>query len=190
MSTERNARAAIIIGKGINVKDRWTGSGGATSIRLVDAQQARRVLDRIVGYELSPVLWRKVKGGLSAGRVQSVAVRLIVEKEREIRNYVSTSTYKVEAIFKNSNGKEFIARLSNEFKSKDDAVDFLNSTTGSTFKVSEIVKKPSKKIRTPAPFTTSTLQQEASRKLIFSCFQDNECCPEIIRIRTYYLYED
>ena len=133
---------------------------------LVDAQQARRVLDRIVGYELSPVLWRKVKGGLSAGRVQSVAVRLIVEKEREIRNYVSTSTYKVEAIFKNSNGKEFFARLSNEFKSKDDAVDYLNSTTGSTFKVSEIVKKPVKK-SAPAPFTTSTLQQEASRKLSF-----------------------
>ena len=133
---------------------------------LVDAQQARRVLDRIVGYELSPVLWRKVKGGLSAGRVQSVAVRLIVEKEREIRNYVSTSTYKVEAIFKNSNGKEFVARLSNEFKSKDDAIDYLKSTTGSTFKVSEIVKKPVKK-SAPAPFTTSTLQQEASRKLSF-----------------------
>ena len=133
---------------------------------LVDAQQARRVLDRIVGYELSPVLWRKVKGGLSAGRVQSVAVRLIVEKEREIRNYVSTSTYKVEAIFKNSNGKEFVARLSNEFKSKDDAINYLKSTTGSTFKVSEIVKKPVKK-SAPAPFTTSTLQQEASRKLSF-----------------------
>ena len=133
---------------------------------LVDAQQARRVLDRIVGYELSPVLWRKVKGGLSAGRVQSVAVRLIVEKEREIRNYVSTSTYKVEAIFKNSNGKEFVARLSNEFKSKDDAIDYLNSTTESTFKVTEIVKKPVKK-SAPAPFTTSTLQQEASRKLSF-----------------------
>jgi len=133
---------------------------------LVDAQQARRVLDRIVGYELSPVLWRKVKGGLSAGRVQSVAVRLIVEKEREIRNYVSTSTYKVEAVFKNSNGKEFVARLSNEFESKDDAIDYLNSTTGSTFKVSEIVKKPVKK-SAPAPFTTSTLQQEASRKLSF-----------------------
>ena len=133
---------------------------------LVDAQQARRVLDRIVGYELSPVLWRKVKGGLSAGRVQSVAVRLIVEKGREIRNYVSKSTYKVEAIFKNSNGKEFVARLSNEFKSKDDAIDFLNSSTGSIFKVAEIVKKPVKK-SAPAPFTTSTLQQEASRKLSF-----------------------
>ena len=133
---------------------------------LVDAQQARRVLDRIVGYELSPVLWRKVKGGLSAGRVQSVAVRLIVEKEREIRNYVSTFSYKVEAIFKNSNGKEFVARLSNELKSKEDAIDFLNSTSGSIFKVSEIVKKPLKK-SAPAPFTTSTLQQEASRKLSF-----------------------
>jgi len=133
---------------------------------LVDAQQARRVLDRIVGYELSPVLWRKVKGGLSAGRVQSVAVRLIVEKEREIRNYVSTSNYKVEATFKNSNGKEFVARLSNEFKSKEDAIEYLNSTTGSIFKVSQIVKKPVKK-SAPAPFTTSTLQQEASRKLSF-----------------------
>ena len=133
---------------------------------LVDAQQARRVLDRIVGYELSPVLWRKVKGGLSAGRVQSVAVRLLVEKEREIRNYISTSTFRVEAVFKNTNGKEFVARLSNEFKSKDEAIDFLNSTSGSTFKVSEIVKKPIKK-SAPAPFTTSTLQQEASRKMSF-----------------------
>ena len=133
---------------------------------LVDAQQARRVLDRIVGYELSPVLWRKVKGGLSAGRVQSVAVRLLVEKEREIRDYVSTSSFKIEAIFKNSKGKEFIARLSNEFNSKEDAVEFLNNSNGATFSVSEIVKKPLKK-SAPAPFTTSTLQQEASRKLSF-----------------------
>lgn len=133
---------------------------------LVDAQQARRVLDRIVGYELSPVLWRKVKGGLSAGRVQSVAVRLLVEKEREIRNYVSTSTFKVEALFKNLNGKEFVARLSNNLKLKDDVIKFLNSTCKSTFKVNDIVKKPVKK-SAPAPFTTSTLQQEASRKLSF-----------------------
>ena len=133
---------------------------------LVDAQQARRVLDRIVGYELSPVLWRKVKGGLSAGRVQSVAVRLLVEKEREIRNYVSTSSFKIEALFKNSNGKEFIAKLTNEFESKEKATDYLNSTIGSTFSVSEITKKPLKK-SAPAPFTTSTLQQEASRKLSF-----------------------
>ena len=133
---------------------------------LVDAQQARRVLDRIVGYELSPVLWRKVKGGLSAGRVQSVAVRLLVEKEREIRDYNSTSSFKVEARFKNSDGKEFTARLSNEFSSQEDAVAFLNNLNGAIFSVSEINKKPLKK-SAPAPFTTSTLQQEASRKLSF-----------------------
>ena len=133
---------------------------------LVDAQQARRVLDRIVGYELSPVLWRKVKAGLSAGRVQSVAVRLLVDKEREIRDYNSTSSFKLEARLKNSNGKEFTARLSNEFNSKEDAVAFLNNSNGATFSVSEIIKKPLKK-SAPAPFTTSTLQQEASRKLSF-----------------------
>ena len=133
---------------------------------LVDAQQARRVLDRIVGYELSPVLWRKVKGGLSAGRVQSVAVRLLVEKEREIRNYISVSSFRVEAIFKNSNGKEFIARLANEYNSREEAVDFLRKLSGANFNVSEIQKKPTKK-SAPAPFTTSTLQQEASRKLSF-----------------------
>ena len=133
---------------------------------LVDAQQARRVLDRIVGYELSPVLWRKVKGGLSAGRVQSVAVRLLVEKEREIRNYISTSLYKVESLFKNSDEKQFLAKLSTDFESKDGAIKFLNSVNGATFRVSEIIKKPLKK-SAPAPFTTSTLQQEASRKLSF-----------------------
>ena len=133
---------------------------------LVDAQQARRVLDRIVGYELSPVLWRKVKGGLSAGRVQSVAVRLLVEKEREIRDYISVSSFRVEAIFKNSNGKEFIARLANEYDSREEAVDFLSKLSGANFNVSEIQKKPTKK-SAPAPFTTSTLQQEASRKLSF-----------------------
>ena len=133
---------------------------------LVDAQQARRVLDRIVGYELSPVLWRKVKGGLSAGRVQSVAVRLLVEKEREIRDYISVSSFRVEAIFKNSNGKEFIARLANEYNSREEAVDFLRKLSGANFNVSEIQKKPTKK-SAPPPFTTSTLQQEASRKLSF-----------------------
>ena len=133
---------------------------------LVDAQQARRILDRIVGYELSPVLWRKVKGGLSAGRVQSVAVRLLVEKEREIRNHVPSSTFRVEAIFENTLKKEFTAKLSKEFNSKKDAENFLKSMVNSSFNVSEITKKPLIK-SAPAPFTTSTLQQEASRKLSF-----------------------
>jgi len=133
---------------------------------LVDAQQARRILDRIVGYELSPVLWRKVKGGLSAGRVQSVAVRLLVEKEREIRNHQPLSTFKVEAIFENSNKKDFIAKLSKDFSSKVDAENFLKNMIGASFHVSDITKKPLTK-SAPAPFTTSTLQQEASRKLSF-----------------------
>ena len=133
---------------------------------LVDAQQARRILDRIVGYELSPVLWRKVKGGLSAGRVQSVAVRLLVEKEREIRNHQPLSTFRVEAIFENSNKKDFTAKLSKDFSSKVDAENFLKSMIGASFNVSDITKKPLIK-SAPAPFTTSTLQQEASRKLSF-----------------------
>ena len=133
---------------------------------LVDAQQARRILDRIVGYELSPVLWRKVKGGLSAGRVQSVAVRLLVEKEREIRNHEALSKFRVEGIFENSNNKDFTAKFSKEFNSKDEAENFLKSMIGTSFNVSEISKKPLTK-SAPAPFTTSTLQQEASRKLSF-----------------------
>ena len=133
---------------------------------LVDAQQARRILDRIVGYELSPVLWRKVKGGLSAGRVQSVAVRLIVEKEREIKSHNFKSSYKLEAHFKNNLGKSFKARLQNELENKESTVNFLNSLAGAQFTISEITKKPTKKLA-PPPFTTSTLQQEASRKLLF-----------------------
>ncbi len=133
---------------------------------LVDAQQARRILDRIVGYELSPVLWRKVKGGLSAGRVQSVAVRLIVEKEREIKSHNFKSSYKLEAYFKNNLGKSFKARLQNELENKESTVNFLNSLDGAQFTISEITKKPTKKLA-PPPFTTSTLQQEASRKLSF-----------------------
>lgn len=133
---------------------------------LVDAQQARRILDRIVGYELSPVLWRKVKGGLSAGRVQSVAVRLIVEKEREIKSHNFKSSYKLEGHFKNNSGKSFKARLQNELENKESTVNFLNSLAGAQFTISEITKKPTKKLA-PPPFTTSTLQQEASRKLSF-----------------------
>ena len=133
---------------------------------LVDAQQARRILDRIVGYELSPVLWRKVKGGLSAGRVQSVAVRLIVEKEREIKSHNFKSSYKLVAHFKNNLGKSFKARLQNELENKESTVNFLNSLADAQFTISEITKKPTKKLA-PPPFTTSTLQQEASRKLSF-----------------------
>ncbi len=133
---------------------------------LVDAQQARRILDRLVGFELSPILWKKIKPSLSAGRVQSVAVRLIVEREREITNFKSVSSYKVSALF-NSNGNNFKAELKNNFKTIEEARAFLEKCKAATFTISSLETKPAKK--TPsAPFTTSTLQQEASRKLGFS----------------------
>ena len=134
---------------------------------LVDAQQARRVLDRIVGYELSPVLWRKIKSGLSAGRVQSVSVRLIVEKEREIKGFNSESSYRIDAEFITKNGKNLKAKLEKTFDNKDNAQSFLKKNIGSSFSVESLEKKPLKKSPS-APFTTSTLQQEASRKLYFS----------------------
>lgn len=134
---------------------------------LVNAQQARRVLDRLVGYELSPVLWRKVKGGLSAGRVQSVSVRLLVEREREIQKFVSEASYRVDAGFKNEAGKGFKAKLPKNIKTKEAAQQFLNKNTNATFSVASLITKPAKKSPAP-PFTTSTLQQEASRKLYFS----------------------
>jgi len=133
---------------------------------MVNAQQARRVLDRIVGYELSPVLWRKVKGGLSAGRVQSVAVRLIVERERAILDFKSETFYKVVAEFKTPEGRVFKANLPKQFENKQDALEFLNSCIGADFSVQNLQKKPASKSPS-APFTTSTLQQEASRKLGF-----------------------
>lgn len=130
---------------------------------LVNAQQARRVLDRLVGYELSPVLWKKVKPSLSAGRVQSVAVRLIVEREREIQNFNVTSSFRVIGIFK-VDGQEIKAQLSDRLPDEASAKAVLESLKDSAFKVVDIQKKPAK--RSPAaPFTTSTLQQEASRKL-------------------------
>jgi DNA topoisomerase I len=134
---------------------------------LVDAQQARRVLDRIVGYELSPILWRKIKGGLSAGRVQSVSVRLIVEREREIQNFEAKASYRVDAEFSTEGGKSFKAKLPKTFTTKEEAYKFLESYASAEFKVSDLEKKPAKK-SPAAPFTTSTLQQEASRKLYFS----------------------
>jgi DNA topoisomerase-1 len=131
---------------------------------LVNAQQARRVLDRLVGYELSPVLWRKIKGGLSAGRVQSVSVRLIVEREREIQNFGAVASYSIVAEFSNEAGKTLKAKLPKNFSTKKEAEDFLNKNSSSTYKVSDLETKPTKK--SPAgPFTTSTLQQEAARKL-------------------------
>ncbi len=133
---------------------------------LVNAQQARRVLDRLVGYELSPVLWKKVKSGLSAGRVQSVSVRLIVEREREIQNFNSEGTYSITAEFVNEAGKAFKAKLPKNFSTKQEAHDFLNKNIGTIYKVSDLETKPAKK-SPAAPFTTSTLQQEASRKLYF-----------------------
>ncbi|MEM6515984.1 MAG: type I DNA topoisomerase [Bacteroidota bacterium] len=134
---------------------------------LVDAQQARRVLDRIVGYELSPVLWRKVKGGLSAGRVQSVSVRLIVEREREIQDFTPEASYRIDAEFSNEDGQTFKAKLPKNFPSKEAAYEFLEKNAKAEFKVGDLTKKPAKK-SPAAPFTTSTLQQEASRKLGFS----------------------
>ncbi len=134
---------------------------------LVDAQQARRVLDRIVGYELSPVLWRKVKGGLSAGRVQSVSVRLIVEKEREIQGFTPKASYRIDAEFSNEDGQSFKAKLPKNFETKAEAQKFLELNAPANFKVADLQKKPAKK-SPAAPFTTSTLQQEASRKLYFS----------------------
>lgn len=134
---------------------------------LVNAQQARRVLDRLVGYELSPVLWRKVKGGLSAGRVQSVAVRLIVEREREITNFKTEASYRIDAEFSNEEGKLFKAKLPKNFSSKTEAEQFLTNNIGAAFHVADLATKPAKKSPAP-PFTTSTLQQEASRKLYFS----------------------
>ena len=137
-------------------------------MNLVDAQQARRVLDRIVGYEISPILWSKIKPALSAGRVQSVAVRLIVEREEEIKNFVSQSYFRIIAQLHPATGRMQVqAELSRRFDTQKEAAEFMNSLVGCAFKVQTIDTRPAK--RTPAPpFTTSTLQQEASRKLGFS----------------------
>ena len=134
---------------------------------LVNAQQARRILDRLVGFELSPVLWAKVQRGLSAGRVQSVAVRLIVEREREINAFQPTDTFKTVAIFDLGDGKELKAELNRKFDTEAEARAFLEKCTDAEFTIDSLDKKPSKKSPAP-PFTTSTLQQEASRKMGYS----------------------
>lgn len=143
-------------------------------VNLVNAQQARRILDRIVGFELSPVLWKKVKPALSAGRVQSVAVRLIVEREREVHAFVSEPSYRVTAVFEvpdvDGNEVEVKAELSNRFKTKEEAQAFLETCKDAQFSIEDITTRPVKK-SPAAPFTTSTLQQEAARKLGFTVAQ-------------------
>ena len=137
---------------------------------LVNAQQARRILDRIVGYELSPLLWKKIKRGLSAGRVQSVAVRLVVEREREIAEFDSKSSFRVIAEFKLDNDSVLKAELPKKFDTEEEAYAFLDACKDATFSIQKLEMKPVKKSPAP-PFTTSTLQQEASRKLSFSVSQ-------------------
>ena len=139
-------------------------------INLVNAQQARRVLDRLVGFELSPILWKKIKTGLSAGRVQSVAVKLIVEREREVDKHETKSAFRVNAIFDLGKGKQLLAELSERFTNEKKAFEFLESCKGAEFSISDLQKKPAKKSPAP-PFTTSTMQQEAGRKLGFSVSQ-------------------
>lgn len=139
-------------------------------IDLVNAQQARRVLDRLVGFELSPILWKKIKTGLSAGRVQSVAVRLVVEREREIEKFEAKSFFKISATFDLGNKKQLQAELSKRFDTEEEAHEFLKACVDADFSIKDLQKKPSKKTPAP-PFTTSTLQQEASRKLGFSVSQ-------------------
>ncbi len=137
------------------------------NFNLVNAQQARRVLDRLVGYQLSPVLWKKIKPGLSAGRVQSVAVRLIVERERDIEAFTPEASFKIAAEFQTEDGNTFAAKLNKTFATQKEAEAFLEKNIGANFSVGKLDKKPAKKSPS-APFTTSTLQQEASRKLYFS----------------------
>jgi DNA topoisomerase-1 len=140
------------------------------NIGLVNAQQARRVLDRIVGFKISPILWRKLKPSLSAGRVQSVAVRLIVEREREIAAFQTESSYRVTAVFTTADGVQLKAEFSQRFPTEEAAVALLQRCEGRTFRIADITKRPLR--RTPAPpFTTSTLQQEAARKLGFAVSQ-------------------
>ena len=139
-------------------------------IDLVNAQQARRVLDRLVGFELSPILWKKIGPKLSAGRVQSVAVKLVVEREREIEKFETKSSFKISATFDLGKGKQLVADLGEKFESEKEAMAFLESCKGAEFTIGDLQKRPARKSPS-APFTTSTMQQEAGRKLGFSVLQ-------------------
>ena len=139
-------------------------------LNLVNAQQARRVRDRIGGFKLSPVLWRKIKPSLSAGRVQSVAVRLIVEREREIQHFVSEDYFRVTAVFTNAEGSEIKAELNHRFRTEEETQAFLEKCRQARFEVKELTVKPQRRVPAP-PFTTSTLQQEAAHKLGFTVAQ-------------------
>ncbi|MEO1054210.1 MAG: type I DNA topoisomerase [Bacteroidota bacterium] len=167
---DQNARRIVFREITKNAIDNAMKSPRGIDMDLVNAQQARRVLDRLVGFELSPILWKKIKTGLSAGRVQSVAVRLVVEREREIDKFESESSFKITAIFDLGNKKELHAELPKKFPSEEDALAFIEACNGAEFHIKDLQKKPAKKSPAP-PFTTSTLQQEAARKLGFSVSQ-------------------
>lgn len=160
-------------------------------LNLVDAQQARRILDRLVGFELSSLLWKKVKGKLSAGRVQSVAVKLVVERERDIQGFETKPFYRVNALFDVENEQGRMVQLKADLPSKiakeKDAQAFLNKCNGATFTIKDIQVRPTKR-RPTAPFTTSTLQQDASRKTGFFGEANHDCCTKTIRSWTHYLY--
>lgn len=168
--TDKNTRRIVFTEITKNAIQNALKSPRGIDIDLVNAQQARRILDRLVGFELSPILWKKIKTGLSAGRVQSVAVRLVVEREREIDKFEAKSAFKVTAIFDLGKGKQLFADLPAKFDSEAEALEFLESCVGATFTIGDLQKKPGKKSPAP-PFTTSTLQQEAGRKLGFSVLQ-------------------
>lgn len=167
---DKNTRRIVFTEITKNAIDNAMKSPRGIDIDLVNAQQARRVLDRLVGFELSPILWKKIGTGLSAGRVQSVAVRLVVERERDIEKFESKSTFKVSAVFDLGKGKQLVADLAEKLPSEEEALEFITSCKGAKFTINDLQKKPAKKTPSP-PFTTSTLQQEAGRKLGFSVIQ-------------------
>lgn len=167
---DKNTRRIVFTEITKNAINNALKSPRGIDVDLVNAQQARRVLDRLVGFELSPILWKKIGTGLSAGRVQSVAVRLVVERERDIEKFETKSTFKVSAVFDLGKGKQLVADLAEKLPSEKEALEFVTSCKGAKFTINDLQKKPAKKTPAP-PFTTSTLQQEAGRKLSFSVIQ-------------------